>query len=219
MPPRIEENYLRHRCGYLEISAVVLTAILHWILHGIGYLGLFVFIAGIFWLSYIVIRIVRERRILFQWGFRIDNLSIAFRIPSVFFLGTMTGMLIYAYYRGSLTITRHMLYALALYPLWGLVQQFLIQVLIVNNLIEICKSEKRVIPILIGILAFTTVHYPEWLLMLGSFFIGIIFIVHYIRIKNLLPLGLYHGWLGVFFYAWILGKDPWQEVFDHLVMK
>ena len=43
--------------------------------------------------------------------------------------------------------------------------------------------------------------------------LGAVFALIYMRWRNLWPLGLYHGWLGVFYYYWILGRDPWAETF------
>lgn len=27
------------------------------------------------------------------------------------------------------------------------------------------------------------------------------------------PLGVAHGWIGTGFYLWVLGRDPWLELF------
>jgi len=35
----------------------------------------------------------------------------------------------------------------------------------------------------------------------------------YFRYRNLWPLGVLHGWLGAFFYLWVLGRDMWVENF------
>lgn len=34
-----------------------------------------------------------------------------------------------------------------------------------------------------------------------------------LRWQMLSLLVLYHGWLGVFYYYWVLGRDPWTETF------
>jgi hypothetical protein len=34
----------------------------------------------------------------------------------------------------------------------------------------------------------------------------------FLRWRNVWPLGICHGWLGVLFYFWVLGRDPWLEI-------
>jgi hypothetical protein len=43
--------------------------------------------------------------------------------------------------------------------------------------------------------------------------LGLAFTQIYLRWRNLWPLGIYHAWLGVFAYFWVLHRDPWLEVF------
>ena len=107
----------------------------------------------------------------------------------------------------------HMLLLLFLYPLWGILQQFLVQALGVDNLIKIFPQHGLWLAIPIGVFLFALVHCPDWWLMLATGLMACFFIPFYIRDRNLWPLGLYHGWLGTFFYLWVLGRDPWVTVF------
>ena len=56
-------------------------------------------------------------------------------------------------------------------------------------------------------------HVPEWPLVAATFGLGLCLVPIYLRYRNLWALGVAHGWLGTFFYLWILGRDPWLEAF------
>ena len=43
--------------------------------------------------------------------------------------------------------------------------------------------------------------------------LALLFTPIYLRQKHVIPLGLCHGWLGVLAYYWLLGRDPWVELF------
>lgn len=49
--------------------------------------------------------------------------------------------------------------------------------------------------------------------MAATFMMGLAFTPMYLRHRNLWPLGIYHGWLGVLTYYWVLARDPWTEMF------
>lgn len=52
-------------------------------------------------------------------------------------------------------------------------------------------------------------HLPSWKLAAGTFGLGLAYTPLYLHHRNLWPLGLYHGWLGVFYYFWVLERNPW----------
>jgi len=70
--------------------------------------------------------------------------------------------------------------------------------------------------LLITALSFSLVHYLNTLLMIGTFFLALAYTSLYLKNRNLIVMGIYHGWIGAFFYATILARDPWQELFGHL---
>ena len=108
----------------------------------------------------------------------------------------------------------HLIPILILYPLWGTLQQFIIVGLIAGNLKDLQKyhwSETSIV--LLTSIVFSLVHYPNTLLMLGTFGLCLLYAKVYLWRKNLLVLGLFHGWLGGLFYFIVLGRDPWIEVF------
>jgi len=61
---------------------------------------------------------------------------------------------------------------------------------------------------------FSVLHaFGGWVFTGGTFVLGLIYTPLYLQFHQLYPLGLLHGWLGVFFYFWVLRKDPWSEMF------
>ena len=92
-------------------------------------------------------------------------------------------------------------------------QQFLVQALGVANLMTLFPRQGWMVAMPVGIVLFAIIHFPHGLLMIVAGVMAGLFIPCYLRDRNLWPLGLYHGWLGTFFYLWVLGKDPWVSVF------
>jgi hypothetical protein len=43
--------------------------------------------------------------------------------------------------------------------------------------------------------------------------LALLYVPHFLRYRNVLPLGLVHGWLGSLFNLWALNKDPWLRTF------
>jgi len=107
-----------------------------------------------------------------------------------------------------------MLVLLALYPIWGTFQQLLVQGVFVRTVISSASGLwPKVIATVVASLLFAAVHLPELKLAAATCLLGLVFTLIYLRWRNLWPLWLYHGWLGVFYYYWVLGRDPWAETF------
>lgn len=198
---------------WFEFVAVVATGVLHLVFKSLGAKGLFIVLASVCWIGYIAWRVRRDRTMWESWGFRTDNLRPAFFWPSVVFVLSGMAMAWYAVMTGRVLWQGHMLFLLLLYPLWGILQQFLVQALGVNNLITLFPRYGLLLAMPVGVGLFAVVHFPSWRLMLATGLLACFFIPLYIRDRNLWPLGLYHGWLGTFFYLWVLGRDPWVSVF------
>ena len=96
-----------------------------------------------------------------------------------------------------------------LYPIWGVIQQFLIQAMIAVNLTKLALNYFLVI--FLTALSFTAVHWPEWLLMFATFMVGLTFTPIFLKYKCLYPLGIYHGWCGALLYWLVLNEDPMQR--------
>ncbi len=199
---------------WLEIGAVTATGIFHLIFQSLEAKGLFIVLASIGWVSYIAWRVRCDSDLWVKWGFHTKNLLSAFVWPTVIFTLGVTLMAWYGLTHARVLWQGHIFFLLLLYPLWGILQQFLVQALGVANLMTIFPKQGWMVALPVGVVLFSLVHYPDgWLLMLATAVMACFFIPCYLRDRNLWPLGLYHGWLGTFFYLWVLGRDPWVDVF------
>ncbi|MDH5563910.1 MAG: hypothetical protein OEY91_09860 [Nitrospirota bacterium] len=197
----------------VELGAVVFTGILHPFFTHFGAKGLFIFLASVFWVGYVGWRVWQDSRLWVQWGFQTENLLPAFLWPTVIFVVATGAIAWYGARSGRLFWQGHIFFLLLLYPLWGILQQFLVQALGVANLMALFPKQGWIVAMPVGAVLFSLVHYPNGWLMIATGLMASLFIPCYLRDRNLWPLGFYHGWLGTFFYLWVLGKDPWMEVF------
>ncbi len=114
----------------------------------------------------------------------------------------------------TLAFRWEMLVLLALYPIWGTFQQLLVQRVFVRSVTAPGGGlGRKVIATVVASLLFGAVHLPELGVVAATCLVGFVFTLIYLRWHNLWPLGIYHGWLGVFYYYWVLGRDPWTETF------
>ncbi len=198
---------------WLEVAAVTATGMLHLVFQSLGAMGLFIGLASASWMGYIMWRVRQDSSLWVTWGFQTTTLSSAFVWPTVIFLLGVGAMAWYGLANGRVLWQGHILVLLLLYPLWGILQQFLTQALGVANLMTLFPKQGWMVALPVGVVLFSIIHYPSGLLMVATGLLAMVFIPCYLRDRNLWPLGLYHGWLGTFFYLWVLGKDPWLEVF------
>ena len=199
----------------VETGSVIVTGILHLIFVGVlNAKAVFIAVALIGWSGYIAVRVRNDRRLLEVWGFRCDNIRITFIISGFATAIGILAMAVIALTQKSLSFHWHMLPLLLLYPIWGVIQQFLVQALVAGNL---SRSSGMIgsasFVTIVSAALFALVHMPDLKLAIGTFCLGLAFTPIYLRWRNLWPLGIYHGWLGVFAYFWVLHRDPWLEVF------
>jgi len=99
---------------------------------------------------------------------------------------------------------------LALYPLWALVEQFLVQALFAANLRQLGVPRSGVVGT--AALLFGLVHAPDWTLVGLCTAAGALWTFLFLQRPNLIPLALAHGWLGALAYYLVLGRDVWREL-------
>ncbi len=197
-----------------EVGAVVLTGAVHLVFEEVLHAKLvFIGIAAAAWLAYIAARMRRDRAALAKWGFTAANLGPAFRATSAFGLAAAAALAVLAAARGTLVFSWPMLVLALLYPLWGWIQQFLVQALVAANLRALRPSWPTPIIAAVAAVLFGVAHWPDPWLMALTAALGLAFTPLYLRQRNLWPLGLWHGWLGVLAYYWVLARDPWREFF------
>ena len=199
----------------VETGSVIVTGILHLIFVGVlNAKAVFIAVALIGWSGYIAVRVRNDRRLLEVWGFRCANIRSTFIISSFATAIGILAMAVIALTQKSLSFHWHILPLLLLYPIWGVIQQFLVQALVAGNL---SRSSGMIgsasFVTIVSAALFALVHMPDLKLAIGTFCLGLAFTPIYLRWRNLWPLGIYHGWLGVLAYFWVLHRDPWLEVF------
>ena len=201
-----------------EILLVILTGAGKFIfMDGLNWRFGYILIACLFWFGYIFMRQKKNPQILAYWGlsrvnFRrtfLELLPIALLCISIFiFIGNRMNTNI---------LNWNILPLLLIYPIWGIIQQFIIIGLIGKNLNDLESIHlPKIIIIGITALLFAVVHFPFLLLVIGTFFLAILYTALYLNQRNLIVLGIYHGWLGAFFFYTLLERDPYLEVFGFL---
>jgi hypothetical protein len=213
----MESQSVQARSNWLEVVAVVGTGFLHLLLKPLGLQAVFVIVAVCAWLVYIVYRTIQKPAILSNWGFRRTALGHAFIVTSLLALAAAALMALFAHATKNFSISRDAWPLFALYPIWGTIQQFLVQGLVVRNLSLKPIALKPLTLVLVGAVLFSMVHVPNLSLTFATFCLGLLFVPVYLRFRNLWPLGLYHGWLGALFYLWVLGRNPWIELFPNFI--
>lgn len=196
----------------LEVSAVLLTGALHLVFEEVLHQKTaFIVLALVGWSTYLGLSIRKDRGILDVWGMRLKGFGRAMVAPALVLLAGAVVLAGVGLLRNTLTLNLHMVPLLVLYPVWGIAQQFMVQAMVSRNLHQRIASPWAVTAI--AALLFGAVHWPDPFLMPATFTLALVFTPIYLKQKHILPLGLCHGWLGVLAYYWLLGKDPWLDLF------
>lgn len=168
--------------------------------------------ASVFWVTFVALRVHRNKDALVQWGFRLDNLREAALIPAVIFVFAALAFAAYAVAKHQFKFPLHTLPLFLIYPLWGVIQQFLVLGILVGNLEKIGALRQRpIILVVVGALVFGAIHMPDPVLTAGTTMLALVYVPLFLKHRNVLPLGVVHGWIGTLFYLWILGRDVWTE--------
>lgn len=203
---------------WFEIVAAVLTGLgkfvfMDWLNWKLAY----ILVACLFWIGYVVYRKRHHTGILDYWGLSGLNFRKTFLelLPiALLFIGSF---ILVGNYLGTNILSWHIIPILLLYPIWGVIQQFLVVGLIAKNLDTLPATHvPRLAIIFFTALLFGLIHYPWQLLMLATFLLAVVYTILYLRHRNLIVLGIFHGWLGAFFFYTLMEKDPWLDVFGVL---
>lgn len=193
-----------------EIAGAIITGMLKFLMVDVLSLK-FVYVVGacLFWIGYVIYRLRLDADVFRKWGFSKEGMSDSFKTTGIFSLVVFWGMMVFAICTDNLVWTVHMIPILILYPIWGIIQQFLMMSLIGGNLHAANKPDWMVV--LVTASMFAIVHYPSFILIGGTFFLALFYTRIFMKQPNLWALGIFHGWLGCFFFYWILNRDPWME--------
>jgi hypothetical protein len=189
-----------------EIIAVVLTGVAFVALNGVIPKLYFIVPCIALWLGYVVGRAVHHPAVLSEWGVRLDNLRESARLPAYFTLVTAAGITAYRLLAGFRPLPTSAWIMLLAYPLWSFFQQLFVQSLLAGNLLRL--GVPRAATLIIAALLFGAVHLPDLTLTLLCMGAGAFWTYFFLRVPNILPLAIAHGWIGTLTYAWLLERDP-----------
>lgn len=193
----------------IEVLFVLLTVAAFQVGEYLGLKVVFIATAAAFWVSYVLVRRRRDRAVLREWGFRKENLLPATAASLAALVAVGGAIFALRLLRNPLWLPRNFWVTLALYPLWGIVQQFLMNGIIARNL------SRRLPPaatVFCTAALFAVAHAPDAALMGLTFMAACIWVPIYLRWRNLWPLGVCHGLLGAVAYYVLLGRDVWLEL-------
>jgi hypothetical protein len=198
---------------WIALLGIFLTVVLSFVLRDIGATGFFIAGAVIFWATYVCLKSRLDPSAINNWGFRTDNLGEAATVTFFVFLIIVGILIIIGGMQNTLAFPTHLLAQLAIYPAWGLIQQFLALAIVVGNLERTSMFEERKPSLVIlTALLFSAVHLYDVGLATGCFLLELMIVPLYFRYRNLLPLGILHGWTGALYYLWVLNEDLWNEI-------
>lgn len=202
----------RKRAG-LELGAAMLTAAAHLLTNRFGGHGVFVVVAVAGWLAYCVVASRAVPRAPAAWGLRVQGARDTWRATTVPALAVLAASVGIGMYLGNWPPPPYAALLALLYPVWGIVQQLLVQGFVVRHVDDRLQGRHRWATSLLGASAFGAVHLPHIDLAAATFAFGLFATPVWLRYRNLLPLAVWHGVLGVAFYYLVLGRDPWLENF------
>ncbi len=108
------------------------------------------------------------------------------------------GLFVYGLIIGSISDKYHpglMLYITFIgYPIWGMVQQYVLLVYLLPRLYHFIKNPYTLIFVMA--LIFSTSHLPNPFLVILTFPVSILFLVYFIKYRNLYVQGYVHGFVG-----------------------
>lgn len=195
-----------------EVACVLLTGLGHFLLAGWLRLQLaFIVGACIFWTGFVVARAAMNPSILAQWGFARRNLGRGLALLAPVAVVTVSGFAAYGMLTGKMVLHWHIVVVGLLYPVWGLVQQFLIVALLAGGIEKHTRISKEGIALLTA-MVFAAAHVPALPLVVAAFCLALITTSAYFRHRNLWALGLFHGWFATGLYYFALGQDLWAAV-------
>ena len=210
---------ISNKTRVFEIIAVVTTALGKFVFMDNLKLWLpFVLTAIVFWTCYVFYRRNRNPEVIRYWGFRTDNFLKVVRTILPFGILSLAVFFCLGFYQETINITWHIIPILILYPIWGIIQQFLLIALTAGNLRDSKNASlPKAIIIVLPALLFGLIHYPYPWLMIGSFFLAIFYAFIYLKERNIYALGIFHGWLGALFFYTVVNRDPFIETFGPLL--
>ena len=160
-------------------------------------------------LAYIFARTHARAGLIEVWGFSSKNLHSSMSVTLPVTAACVAATVWYGTAAGTAVFHWHMAAVLLLYPLWGIVQQFLLVVLVAGNVDRLTGGRlPRLFIVLPTAVLFALVHIPVPELMGATFLMGCFTTAMFLRYRSLWALGLFHGIFATALYYFVLGEDP-----------
>ncbi len=199
---------------WIEMAAVAATGLMKFVfVDWLALQSLYISAALLFWLTYILARYRKNKLILKHWGFRKANFWRTSLFVAPFALVALTGIFWTGLLKGTVFFNWQIGVVLLVYPLWGIVQQYLMLAVFAKNLTDISMlGFSKAQAILLTSLLFAIVHYPGPLLMGFTFIMELWFASAYFKYKNLWALGCFHGVIASLLLYYILERHLWADL-------
>jgi hypothetical protein len=181
------------------------------------WLGMRAFYIGgicLFWFSYLFYRYTLDHSFFIKQGLKRENFkkSLGSLLPYLLLIICIT--VIYGKLHAAGMLNPHILPILALYPVWGIVQQFMVAGILAESLQSLRSvSSNRYFIVILTSGIFSLVHYPGTILMAFTFTMEVILLTVFFKWRNLWAIGIVHGWTATFLLYYVLDRDLWMELF------
>jgi membrane protease YdiL (CAAX protease family) len=199
---------------WLEILAVVITGLMKFVfMDWLDFRTFYIVAACAFWFLFILRKYKNNPSVLKQWGFKKQNLKPSFLFLLPFGFIAIMGFLFYGIKVNTILFNWHIIPIFLLYPVWGIIQQFVIIGLVAGNLRSLKNNrfaEWQIV--LLTSLLFALLHYNSTPLMIYTFVMEVVFVIAYFKWRNLWALGLFHGWVSSFFLFFVQKRDLLNEL-------
>ncbi|MEQ1849833.1 MAG: CPBP family glutamic-type intramembrane protease [Candidatus Peribacteraceae bacterium] len=166
-------------------------------------------------LGYVVYALSRSGIVVLrEWGIRTDTFLPMFPVYAIFTAVGSVCVILLGRYMGHTSLPVTFWYLVALYPVWGIAQQFALQNLLARNLVPLVPH--IALRSLIVATCFAVAHLPSMPLAATTFIAGLFFVPLYHRYPNLLLIGTAHGILGSLVFTLVLGQNQWDILTKYL---
>jgi len=153
---------------------------------------------------YVAFCTFRRSNFLEETGLNLDSIVPSAKLTLIYSLPFTLGIFLLYPFTDNPRPPMHFYLLFLLYPIWGIIQQFMFQSFLQARLLRLGCGKAS---ILIAAVVFAFAHWPSKKLVPAAFLAGLFFSFTFFKHRNIIPIGIAHGILGALFYQFILGKD------------
>jgi membrane protease YdiL (CAAX protease family) len=161
--------------------------------------------------AYVFVELRRRKLDWHALGFRTDNLRTAAARVGLWTAIAASALVAVAVLLGNSLNRPELLLLLPLYPLWGVLQQFVFQGILHRAVLRCVDCRHSAL--LVTTLLFAAVHVPDWRIVGLTLIAGLCWSWFYQRWPNVWVLGVSHGLLGGLTYPLLLGRNTLAQFF------